>query len=867
MSIREGRGRPRRDYPSSRSEEKSHHGRGNNPPSRHLWAGNISHSISEKTLAHYFLRYGDLESIAFQPGRSYAFINYRNEEDAFAAIKELQGFVIGGNPLKIEFAKPLIVKISVSASRRECSSLFPFSPLTPSELAIKDFNDLVHASQILEVLCDYDNPFRSILGVSALPMKNNAENNKIRVSVGGTGTCDEKSPPASRDADYSERRDNPYPKSRESPFSPRDSRARHAIPEPLHPSKSNTRDKDSEPSEVLWVGFPPNMKMDEYVLRKAFSPFGEIEKITVFPGRTYSFVRFRNVMAAARAKEVLHGKLFGNPRVHICFAKNESGQRIPTDAPLSPHFRSYEHEESFEHVRHSRDFGRDPNIKSPPYIPKYGARERMRFPVHGSEVWLSGDIYEPLDSPKRKNVGVRIREFSPQEFPRKGQILDDDPWDLPEDVSFLRGPKKLKTEKSTFLIDNELPEYPLSDLEKPKRVEYADKDDESRHVGYRPIIPQRLMNMAQPLGERVDHWNLPRDEFQVAPAQLPPERRQSSLKEVWNWEGMIAKGGNPICRARCFPVGKSPDMILPGCLDCTARTSLDMLAKNYYQAASAWVVFFAPANDPDISYYNEFMNYLGERQRAAVVKLDELTTLFLVPPSEFSEKVLKVPGRLSISGVILSLETPGLSYGPTPLTENREPSSSTPSKPYLPNPPFTNYERPGINMGSVHGNSSSGGPHWPDHDFHRSNPLSRIGSVGHPFPAMPQTGGNGKFPVLENTSSTPAAGLPSEKLSQLASSLLGQQQGQFSQSGNPFVKTSQYYGAQNNEQGISDLGQSRVGQMQQQSGELGSSQASQQQSQNPVKEDDSEADPQKRLQATLQLAASLLQQIQQGKGK
>ncbi|CAA0816381.1 RNA recognition motif (RRM)-containing protein [Striga hermonthica] len=799
MSIREGRGRPRRDYPSSRSEEKSHHGRGNNPPSRHLWAGNISHSISEKTLANYFLRYGDLESIAFQAGRSYAFINYRNEEDAFAAIKELQGFVIGGNPLKIEFAKP------------------------------------------------------------------------------------EKSLPASRDADYSERRDDPYPKPRESSFSPRDSRARHSSPEPLHISKSKTGDKDSEPSEVLWVGFPPNMKMDEYVLRKAFSPFGEIEKITVFPGRTYAFVRFRSVMAAARAKEALHGKLFGNPRVHICFAKNESGlsnrERIPTDDSLSPRFRSYEHEESFEHVRHGRDFDRDPNIKSPPYIPKYGARERMRFPAHGSEVGLSGDTYEPLDSPKRKNVWVRIREFSPQEFPRKGQIYDDDPWDLPEDVSFLRGPKKLKTE-STFLIDNELPEYPLSDLEKQKRVlphdnprrRPVDKDDESRYVGYRPIVPQRLMNMAQPLGERVDQWNLPRDEFQVAPAQLPlmdrqrltPERRQSSLKEIWKWEGMIAKGGNPICRARCFPVGKAPDMILPGCLDCTARTSLDMLAKNYYQAASAWVVFFAPANDPDISYYNEFMNYLGERQRAAVVKLDELTTLFLVPPSEFSEKVLKVPGRLSISGVILSLETPGLSYGPTPLTENREPSSSTtfqghsvhhkplsPSGPYLPNPPFANYERPGINVGSVHGNSSSGGPHWPNHDFHSSNPLSRIGS--------------------ENISSAPAAGLPPEKLSQLASSLLGQQ-GQFSQSGNPFVKTSQYYAAQNNEQGLSDLGQSQFGQMlqqqqQQQSAGLGSSQASQQQFQNPVQDDDSEGDPQKRLQATLQLAASLLQQIKQGKGK
>lgn len=103
QSLREGRGRPRRDYPS-RSEDKPYHGRGNNRPSRHLWVGNLPHNLAESDVAHYFLHFGELESVAFQPGRSYAFINYINEEDAFAAIKELQGFVIEGNPLKIEFA-------------------------------------------------------------------------------------------------------------------------------------------------------------------------------------------------------------------------------------------------------------------------------------------------------------------------------------------------------------------------------------------------------------------------------------------------------------------------------------------------------------------------------------------------------------------------------------------------------------------------------------------------------------------------------------------------------------------------------------------------------------------------------------------
>lgn len=97
-----------------------------------------------------------------------------------------------------------------------------------------------------------------------------------------------------------------------------------------------------------------------------------------------------------------------------------------------------------------------------------------------------------------------------------------------------------------------------------------------------------------------------------------------------------------------------------------------MLAKHYYQAAGAWVVFFVPRSDADMGLYNEFMNYLGEKQRAAVAKLDEKNTLFLVPPSEFSEMVLKVPGKLSISGVILRLDEPASSVGSVNLSEIRD---------------------------------------------------------------------------------------------------------------------------------------------------------------------------------------------------
>lgn len=89
---------------SSRFEE-SKSGRGKNPPSRHLWVGNLSNHIDQSTLTDEFIRFGDLENIAYHPGRSYAFVNFIREDDAIAALNSLQGFSLGGMPLRIEFAK------------------------------------------------------------------------------------------------------------------------------------------------------------------------------------------------------------------------------------------------------------------------------------------------------------------------------------------------------------------------------------------------------------------------------------------------------------------------------------------------------------------------------------------------------------------------------------------------------------------------------------------------------------------------------------------------------------------------------------------------------------------------------------------
>ncbi|EPS65672.1 hypothetical protein M569_09103, partial [Genlisea aurea] len=321
-----------------------------------------------------------------------------------------------------------------------------------------------------------------------------------------------------------------------------------------------------------------------------------------------------------------------------------------------------------------------------------GDHDPRRFLGKGPEMGARRVAYEPQDSPR--SLDPRIRELSPPNFHRQGPpppAAYDEPWELPEDVPPFHEAKKLKT--SSYRVESELPEYPFSQSEKEKHMVVGTPHDIpssgilNRNYDTRYAPPSERLYNTNHQSRSDHHWSASRDDFLAGtmPLSSIPDRRRmsgdahgssssssSSAKEVWKWEGVIAKGGTAVCGARCFPVGKPPDMILPAYIDCTARTSLEMLAKHYYQATSAWVVFFVPANDPDIVYYNEFMTYLGEKHRAAVAKLDDRTTLFLVPPSEFSEKVLKVPGKLSISGVVLRLDpsgTGGAGYG---LSEARE---------------------------------------------------------------------------------------------------------------------------------------------------------------------------------------------------
>lgn len=96
----------------------------------------------------------------------------------------------------------------------------------------------------------------------------------------------------------------------------------------------------------------------------------------------------------------------------------------------------------------------------------------------------------------------------------------------------------------------------------------------------------------------------------------------------------------------------------PEIVNCSARTGLDMLAKHYTEAIGFEIVFFLPDREDDFASYTEFLCYLGSKNRAGVAKLDDGTTLFLVPPSDFLTDVLKVSGPERLYGVVLKLPPP-----------------------------------------------------------------------------------------------------------------------------------------------------------------------------------------------------------------
>ncbi|OVA08768.1 RNA recognition motif domain [Macleaya cordata] len=638
-------------------KQPNHGGKGTDEdeigPSHNLWVGNLSNDTTDSDLMDIFAKYGALDSVTTYSSRNFAFIYFKRLEDARAAKEALQGTVLLGNPIKIEFARPArpgkhlwVGGISSSVTKEQLEDEFlKFGKIEEFKF-LRDRNS---------ALVDY---YRMEDAAAALKNMNGKRlgGEQIRVDY-------LRSQPSRREnwSDFPDSRDRRSMGPPE-PFLMSDGMRNH--PESSQfgskrnlPSQHPVGRRGQQPSNVLWIGYPPSVQIDEQMLHNAMILFGEIERIKSFPSRHYSFVEFRSVDEARRAKEGLQGRLFNDPRIQILFSS--SGLAPGKDSPgLYPGIKGPRPDMFFSEplfVPGSMDFYGQ-NRPMAPYnfqgplaskgMPGPNMLMRSFGPQSGFDPLLSAapELFNDLAgllnnfSDVNNPTGPNWRRLSPSgpgmlPSPATGMrpgIRPSGTWDGSDVHAFQRESKRSR-------IDGPSP------IDDPSLL--------GRRIDNQGIGTQHDRGVLGPFANAQD---LSRQSPGVrgpsggTPGQVLPD---SDLC----WRGVIAKGGTPVCRARCVPIGKGIDSQLPEIVNCSARTGLDMLTKHYAEASGFDIVFFLPDSEDDFASYTEFLRYLGAKNRAGVAKFDDGTTLFLVPPSEFLTKVLNISGPERLYGVVLKL--------------------------------------------------------------------------------------------------------------------------------------------------------------------------------------------------------------------
>lgn len=90
-----------------------------------------------------------------------------------------------------------------------------------------------------------------------------------------------------------------------------------------------------------------------------------------------------------------------------------------------------------------------------------------------------------------------------------------------------------------------------------------------------------------------------------------------------------------------------------------------MLTDRFYRACDFALYYFMPETDQDAEPYQEFLEYMSSENRSCIAEFG--TTLFLVPPSDFSEHILKAPDRSHILGVVLKFPQQGNAMNQTTM--------------------------------------------------------------------------------------------------------------------------------------------------------------------------------------------------------
>ncbi|XP_076881330.1 flowering time control protein FPA-like [Bidens hawaiensis] len=528
-----------------------------------LWVGNLTPDVTESDLRNLFEKHGAVDTVTSYPSRSYAFVNMNRPEDARRARDSLQGLLLRGASLKIDFAKPAkpcktlwVSGINMSTSKEDLEQEFSkfgkiedFKFIRDKNTAYIDYARLDDASKALKMM---NGKYKggSVLRVDYLRSQSKRD-----------------SGPDFRDAKEGQYFRNMVP--HDSPWLPPDAsyngakRQQHNMP---------LEGNEVQPSNILIISYPPVVHVDEQMLHNAMILFGEIDNITSFPSRNYSIVEFRSVEEAQLAKDGLRGRLFNDPRISIMFLNNELAHHphgmFNEFPPPGPQLDPYGHPMLMPARPFGPPDGFDPQLHGPEFNMPPGSNSINPMGL------LNWRRSSPISGPTRTSPGT---------------------WEVFDGSQLRREPKRPRTDQGLLGPD------PYSGATR---------------------FPNRGSETGRPGSDYI-------------------------------WRGVIAKGGAPVCHARCVPIKDWIGYDIPEVVNCSARTGLDTLATHYIDAIGFDIVFFLPDSEEDFASYTEFVHYLGDRNRAGVAKFDDGTTLFLVPPSDFLSKVLNVSGPERLYGVVL----------------------------------------------------------------------------------------------------------------------------------------------------------------------------------------------------------------------
>lgn len=622
-------------------------------PSNNLWVGNIAPDVTDADLTSLFQKYGQLDSVTAYSSRGFGFLYFKNINDSKEAKEALQGSFFHGNPLRIEFAKPAkpckslwVAGISKSVTKEELEDQFKGFGKIQEYKFIRDRNTAYIDFAKLE---DAAEALKNMNG-----KKFGGE--QIRVDY-------LRSQPTRREqgSDFREMRDGPYPNRNighpDTRLMPNYSDPMHAGFRRQHPFQLPMGQTNGQPSKVLCIGYPPSVHVDEDMLHNAMILFGEINGIKTFYDRNFSLVEFRSVEEAQRAKEGLQGKLFNDPRITIEYSSSgpAAGRDFLEYPPsiIGPTTDSYPHENPFQTAQMGMFGHTRPMLASnvPARLPPYG--------IHGPDIPV-----KPLGMQGRFDPVISGPEFT--DLPVASKLRDTSPHNV------MGGPNWKPASPTPAVLASPsgeqkparrsaIPGWNVFDSTQLQREAKRSRIDGAYDSSYpHKRTSDRGPALDEPYGLGPFGSNIPSGPVTISPAnnsvssldaRISPGQRHSGHDYIWR--GTIAKGGTPVCHARCVPIGEIIESEIPEVVNCSARTGLDMLTKHYADAVGFSIVYFLPDSETDFASYTEFLRYLGSKDRAGVAKFADGTTLFLVPPSDFLTNVLKVVGPKRLYGVVL----------------------------------------------------------------------------------------------------------------------------------------------------------------------------------------------------------------------